>query len=173
MGAFLVTYPRDRIRSLLVIFIFVRVTYIPAVLLIGVWFLTQFANLALWPSSKAAWRTRPTSVASSSELSQHDSSRVADATQQTRHGGREVASCGPGMALFAMWRGARWSGLRLPANLIVPVLDDDDLAALHAVSPLYHEEALVVARDVVIAPRDRSLNEIRRVKEHARTLHRE
>jgi len=41
MGAFLVTYPRDRIRSLLFIFIFVRVTYIPAGLLIGFWFLTQ------------------------------------------------------------------------------------------------------------------------------------
>jgi membrane associated rhomboid family serine protease len=45
MGAFLVTYPRDRIRSLLVIFVFVRVAYIPAVLLIGVWFLTQFLSL--------------------------------------------------------------------------------------------------------------------------------
>jgi len=41
MGAFLVTYPRDRIRALLVIFIFVRVTFIPAALLIGVWFLIQ------------------------------------------------------------------------------------------------------------------------------------
>jgi len=41
MGAFLVTYPRDRIRSLLFIFIFVHVTYIPAGLLIGFWFLTQ------------------------------------------------------------------------------------------------------------------------------------
>jgi membrane associated rhomboid family serine protease len=45
MGAFLVTYPRDRIRALLVIFVFVRVAYIPAALLIGVWFLTQFVNL--------------------------------------------------------------------------------------------------------------------------------
>jgi len=45
MGAFLVTYPRDRIRSLLVIFIFVRVSYIPAALLIGVWFLLQLVNL--------------------------------------------------------------------------------------------------------------------------------
>jgi len=44
MGAFLVTYPRDRIRALLVIFIFVRVTFIPAVLLIGVWFLIQLFN---------------------------------------------------------------------------------------------------------------------------------
>jgi len=45
MGAFLVTYPRDRIRSLLVIFVFVRMAYIPAALLIGVWFLTQFVSL--------------------------------------------------------------------------------------------------------------------------------
>ena len=41
MGAFLITYPRDRIRSVLFIFIFVRITFIPAALLIGLWFLTQ------------------------------------------------------------------------------------------------------------------------------------
>jgi membrane associated rhomboid family serine protease len=45
MGAFLVAYPHNRIRSLLVIFVFVRVTYIPAALLIGVWALTQFFSL--------------------------------------------------------------------------------------------------------------------------------
>jgi len=45
MGGFLVTYPRDRIRALLVIVIFIRVTYIPAALLIGVWFALQFVNL--------------------------------------------------------------------------------------------------------------------------------
>jgi membrane associated rhomboid family serine protease len=44
MGAFLVIYPRDRIRVLLVIFIFVRVTLIPGALLIGVWFLIQLFN---------------------------------------------------------------------------------------------------------------------------------
>lgn len=44
MGAFLVTYPRDRMRSLLVILIFVRVTVIPAALLIVVWFLMQLVN---------------------------------------------------------------------------------------------------------------------------------
>src|SRR5271165_4065669 len=44
MGAFLVTYPRDRIRSLLVIFIFVHITFIPAALLIVVWFLLQLIN---------------------------------------------------------------------------------------------------------------------------------
>jgi membrane associated rhomboid family serine protease len=41
MGAFLITYPRDQIRSLLIIFLFVRITMIPAALLIGVWFLIQ------------------------------------------------------------------------------------------------------------------------------------
>ncbi len=41
MGAFIVTYPRDRIRTVLFFLIFFRVTFIPAVLLIGFWFLTQ------------------------------------------------------------------------------------------------------------------------------------
>ena len=45
MGAFLVTYPRDEIRTLLFFFIFVRVRYVPAMLLIGIWFLTQLANV--------------------------------------------------------------------------------------------------------------------------------
>ena len=44
MGAFLVTYPRDRIKVLLLIFIFVKVTFIPAALLIIVWFLTQLVH---------------------------------------------------------------------------------------------------------------------------------
>jgi membrane associated rhomboid family serine protease len=43
-GAFIVTYPRDKIRSLLIILIFFRVTFIPAALLIGFWFLTQLLN---------------------------------------------------------------------------------------------------------------------------------
>jgi membrane associated rhomboid family serine protease len=41
MGAFLVTYPRDRIRAVLFLFVFFRVTFIPAALLIGFWFLIQ------------------------------------------------------------------------------------------------------------------------------------
>jgi membrane associated rhomboid family serine protease len=41
MGAFIITFPRDRIRTLLWILIFFRVTYIPAVFLIGFWFITQ------------------------------------------------------------------------------------------------------------------------------------
>jgi membrane associated rhomboid family serine protease len=41
MGAFLITYPRDQIRTILVFFYFVRITFIPAVVLIGFWFLIQ------------------------------------------------------------------------------------------------------------------------------------
>lgn len=45
MGAFLVTYPRDRIRTALIIFVFVRITFIPAALLIGLWFVTQLLSV--------------------------------------------------------------------------------------------------------------------------------
>ncbi len=41
MGAFIITYPRDEIRTLLFFGIFVTVTVIPAALLIGLWFLIQ------------------------------------------------------------------------------------------------------------------------------------
>jgi membrane associated rhomboid family serine protease len=44
MGAFLVTYPRDQIRTLLFIFVFVRVKFFPAALLIGFWFLSQLVH---------------------------------------------------------------------------------------------------------------------------------
>ena len=44
MGAFLVTYPGDRIKSLLLIGWFVRITFVPAALLIGVWFLIQLVD---------------------------------------------------------------------------------------------------------------------------------
>ncbi len=47
MGAFIVTYPRDRIRTLLFIFIFIRITFIPAVLLIGFWILLQVLNFGV------------------------------------------------------------------------------------------------------------------------------
>ena len=41
MGAFLITYPRDQIRTLLILGWFIDVTVIPAVVLIGIWFLIQ------------------------------------------------------------------------------------------------------------------------------------
>ena len=44
MGAFLVTYPRDKIRTVLLIGWFVQITFIPAALLIGLWFLIQLIS---------------------------------------------------------------------------------------------------------------------------------
>ncbi len=41
MGAFILAFPGDRIKTVLFLGIFVRVTYIPSVLLLGIWFLTQ------------------------------------------------------------------------------------------------------------------------------------
>ena len=45
MGAFLITYPRDRIRTVLFIGFFFTVTFVPAFLLIGLWFLTQLVSV--------------------------------------------------------------------------------------------------------------------------------
>jgi len=44
MGAFIVTFPRDRIRTVIFFLILIRVTYIPAALVIGFWFLMQVLN---------------------------------------------------------------------------------------------------------------------------------
>jgi membrane associated rhomboid family serine protease len=45
MGAFLVTYPNDQIRTVVFFGWFVRITFIPAILLIGFWLLTQLFSL--------------------------------------------------------------------------------------------------------------------------------
>jgi rhomboid family protein len=44
MGAFLITYPRDQIRTLILFGWFTRITVIPAALLIGLWFLIQLVS---------------------------------------------------------------------------------------------------------------------------------
>jgi len=49
MGAFLVTFPRDNIRTILVLAIFITIAYVPAVILIGGWFLLQ-----LWSAGTIA-----------------------------------------------------------------------------------------------------------------------
>jgi rhomboid family protein len=46
MGAFVVTYPGDKIKSLLIIGWFVKMTWVPAVVLIGLWFATQLFSEA-------------------------------------------------------------------------------------------------------------------------------
>jgi membrane associated rhomboid family serine protease len=47
MGAFLVTYPRDQIRTVLIIGWIVRITFIPAALMIGFWFLIQLLSFGV------------------------------------------------------------------------------------------------------------------------------
>ena len=47
MGAFIVTFSHDRIRALIFFLIFFRITYIPAVFLIGFWFLMQVLNFGV------------------------------------------------------------------------------------------------------------------------------
>src|ERR1700680_3136247 len=44
MGAFLITYPRDQIRTLILFGWFTRITLIPAAVLIGLWFLVQLVS---------------------------------------------------------------------------------------------------------------------------------
>lgn len=45
MGAFLITYPRDQIKSVLFIGWYGRITLIPAALLIGLWFVIQLFSV--------------------------------------------------------------------------------------------------------------------------------
>jgi membrane associated rhomboid family serine protease len=47
MGAFLVTYPRDKIRTLVFFGWFIRVAFIPAAALIGIWFVSQLLNFGV------------------------------------------------------------------------------------------------------------------------------
>ena len=44
MGAFLINYPRDRIRTVIFLGFFVNIALIPAILLVGLWFLIQVFN---------------------------------------------------------------------------------------------------------------------------------
>jgi len=87
MGAFLITYPRDQMKSVLFIFLFARITLIPAALLIGFWFLTQLVHAGaisqtqtggvaylahvggfIFGAVTARWFERPNRTASSREL---------------------------------------------------------------------------------------------------------
>jgi membrane associated rhomboid family serine protease len=55
MGAFLITYPRDRIRTVFFLGFYVQVTLVPAILLVGLWFLTQlFSEVGALAQTSAA-----------------------------------------------------------------------------------------------------------------------
>jgi membrane associated rhomboid family serine protease len=44
MGAFLITYPRDRIRTVIFLGWFIGTEFVPALLLVGIWFVLQLFN---------------------------------------------------------------------------------------------------------------------------------
>ena len=44
MGAYLVMFPGATVRTLIFLFVFVTVVYLPAILVIGIWFLLQLVN---------------------------------------------------------------------------------------------------------------------------------
>jgi membrane associated rhomboid family serine protease len=81
MGAFIITYPRDQIRTLLFIFVFARIRFIPAALLIGLWFFglsVSSSTPVLWRRCRpAGWHTWRISVASSLEPPLRACSRVS------------------------------------------------------------------------------------------------
>ncbi|MFY9781830.1 MAG: rhomboid family intramembrane serine protease [Candidatus Baltobacteraceae bacterium] len=53
MGGFLITYPRDQIRTLLVVLVFVNITYVASALLIGAWFLLQLWSVGQVTTAQA------------------------------------------------------------------------------------------------------------------------
>jgi membrane associated rhomboid family serine protease len=59
LGAYMLLYPRARIKTLLIIFIFIKIVYIPAIIILGYWILIQvisgFAEYGLRTGSGIAW----------------------------------------------------------------------------------------------------------------------
>jgi membrane associated rhomboid family serine protease len=55
LGAYVLKYPRARVRTLLFIFIFVTIINVPAITFIGIWFFLQVLNSLAGPLSGVAW----------------------------------------------------------------------------------------------------------------------
>lgn len=59
LGAYMFLFPRARIKTLLIIFFFVKIVYIPAIIMLGFWILIQaisgFAEYGLRTGSGIAW----------------------------------------------------------------------------------------------------------------------
>jgi membrane associated rhomboid family serine protease len=55
LGAYVLKFPRARVRTLMFIFIFVTVINVPAVAFIGIWFFLQVLNSLVGPLSNVAW----------------------------------------------------------------------------------------------------------------------
>jgi membrane associated rhomboid family serine protease len=51
LGAYFVLHPRANVRVLLILVVFIRVINVPAVIVLGLWFLVQFVSIATTPSA--------------------------------------------------------------------------------------------------------------------------
>ena len=71
--AFLVTYPRDRMQVVLVIGWFVHITFIPAALLIGLWFVIQLVSVG------AVANVNTSGIAYVAHIARHDLRRCCGA----------------------------------------------------------------------------------------------
>ena len=61
LGAYFILYPRAHIKTFVLLFIFIQIIHVPAVIILGIWFLRQ-----ILASAATAWPGTPTSAVSSS-----------------------------------------------------------------------------------------------------------
>ena len=82
LGGYLLLFPRARVVTVIFIVFFFTILELPALLVLGLWFLQQalFGYFDLTGRARAASRTSPTSAASSSACSRSASSRAANAS---------------------------------------------------------------------------------------------
>ena len=95
LGAYARLYPRARVVTLIIIIIFFTVVTLPALLVLGLWFLLQLLPAFSEPSGAPAveWPTSPTSAASCSECSRSSCSRTTCTRTTTS---RNVSLCTDG-----------------------------------------------------------------------------
>ncbi|MBC7315107.1 MAG: rhomboid family intramembrane serine protease, partial [Chloroflexi bacterium] len=59
LGAYIVLFPRNRVRTVIILFYFLRVVDVPAAIVLGMWFILQFFNglaaIARVSSGGVAW----------------------------------------------------------------------------------------------------------------------
>ena len=84
LGGYILLFPRARVVTVIFIIFFFTILELPALLVLGIWFLQQalfgYFDLAQ-PGRAAAWRTSPTSAASCSGCWRSGCSRASGSPQ--------------------------------------------------------------------------------------------
>ena len=55
LGAYALLYPRAQVLTLVFLLIFIRIMYLPAVVLLGIWFLMQLLSAGTSAGAGVAW----------------------------------------------------------------------------------------------------------------------